>query len=293
MILETNIVCADTLADAARSSSSPIEPERAAPSCASGRPSIATPTSSNLFSPPPDATSVPVHYSELHDQPGPRDAGSTERRPPDAVERPPARPRHPRLPCAALHDEVPTPPKLARAMLDILPGEVWCEADYRWLDPFCKSGVFLRETVSAPARGLGVGARLREASRAHLPEHDLGCGDHRDDRASSPAAVYCSRDASGEHSVVRFDDADGNLPFVPAEHDFERRPLHGVRRPEDLERGGRENYAYAFIHDAYPTKEMADMKFDVIVGNPPYQIDSDGNTRTCRSTTGSSSRRSR
>src|SRR6185503_5610775 len=48
-----------------------------------------------------------------------------------------------------------------------------------------------------------------------------------------------------------------------------------------LERGEtRENYAYAFIHGAYPTEEMADMKFDVIVGNPPYQIDSEGNTRT-------------
>ena len=52
-------------------------------------------------------------------------------------------------------------------------------------------------------------------------------------------------------------------------------------RLDDLERGeGRENYAYSFIHGAYPTKEMTDMKFDVIVGNPPYQIDSDGNTRT-------------
>ena len=44
-------------------------------------------------------------------------------------------------------DEVPTPPKLASAMLDLLPGEVWRDPELRWLDPCCKSGVFLREIV--------------------------------------------------------------------------------------------------------------------------------------------------
>ena len=52
------------------------------------------------------------------------------------------------------NDEVPTPPKLARAMLDILPAEVWSEPDYRWLDPFCKSGVFLREIAARLLDGL-------------------------------------------------------------------------------------------------------------------------------------------
>ncbi|MGV7830036.1 Eco57I restriction-modification methylase domain-containing protein, partial [Mycobacterium kansasii] len=46
--------------------------------------------------------------------------------------------------------------------------------------------------------------------------------------------------------------------------------------PESLEREGRENYAYAFIHGAYPTKEMQDMKFDIIVTNPPYQLSTEG-----------------
>ena len=78
--------------------------------------------------------------------------------------------------------------------------------------------------------------------------------------------------------MLRFDDDDGNLPFVRAEHDFENGRCRVCGAPEDLERGEhRENYAYAFIHGAYPTEEMNDMKFDVIVGNPPYQIDSDGN----------------
>ncbi|MDP1086213.1 Eco57I restriction-modification methylase domain-containing protein, partial [Klebsiella pneumoniae] len=46
----------------------------------------------------------------------------------------------------------------------------------------------------------------------------------------------------------------------------------------------RETYAYAFIHtDNIKTRiaELfgADMQFDVIVGNPPYQLSSDGGTR--------------
>ena len=42
------------------------------------------------------------------------------------------------------NDEVPTPPKLARAMLDLLPREVWSNPNYKWLDPCCKSGAILR-----------------------------------------------------------------------------------------------------------------------------------------------------
>src|SRR3546814_9019516 len=52
------------------------------------------------------------------------------------------------------NDEVPTPPKLARAMLDLLPAEVWSNPDYRWLDPCCKSGAILREIAARLLAGL-------------------------------------------------------------------------------------------------------------------------------------------
>ncbi|MDQ1250008.1 MAG: hypothetical protein QG597_4385, partial [Actinomycetota bacterium] len=61
------------------------------------------------------------------------------------------------------------------------------------------------------------------------------------------------------------------LPFVPAPHRFLRGRCAVCGAPESLEREGRENYAYSFIHDAYPTKEMKDMKFDIIVTNPPFR----------------------
>ena len=43
------------------------------------------------------------------------------------------------------NEEVFTPPKLANEMLDLLPNELWNNANVKFLDPVSKSGVFLRE----------------------------------------------------------------------------------------------------------------------------------------------------
>lgn len=181
------------------------------------------------------------------------------------------------------NDEVPTPPKLARAMLDLLPEEVWRRPDFTWLDPFSKSGVFLREIATRLFDGLADWEPDFVQRREHIFRNMLfGASITEMTGIISRRSVYCAADASGTHSVVRFDDPQGNLQFVPAEHDFKADGRCRLcNAPQDLDRGeGRENYAYSFIHRKYPTQEMATMKFDVIVGNPPYQIDSDGNTRT-------------
>lgn len=181
------------------------------------------------------------------------------------------------------NDEVPTPPKLARAMLDLLPDDVWSEPDYRWLDPGCKSGIFLREIASRLLDGLSGWEPDFDTRREHIYREMLWGGAITEMTGMiARRSVYCSRDASGSHAIVQFDDEAGNLPFVPAKHDFDRKGRCRIcGAPKDLERGEqRENYAYPFIHGAYPTKEMKDMRFDVIVGNPPYQIgmtDAEGN----------------
>lgn len=176
-------------------------------------------------------------------------------------------------------DEVPTPPKLANAMLDLLPEEVWRDPDLRWLDPCSKSGVFLREIVKRLLfEGLVEWEPDFEMRREHIFRNMIyGCGITELTGIISRRTVYCSRHAAGEHSVIRFDHDDGNIPFVRAEHSFRQGRCQICGAPEDLERGpDRENYAYAFIHGAYPTEEMQDMRFDVIVGNPPYQLDDGG-----------------
>ncbi|MCG5453808.1 Eco57I restriction-modification methylase domain-containing protein [Micromonospora hortensis] len=186
------------------------------------------------------------------------------------------------------NNEVPTPPRLARATLDILPAEVWGKPDYVWLDPVCKSGIFLREIAVRLLEGLSDQIPNFDMRREHIYREMLwGTATTEMTGMISRRSLYYSRDASGAASVIRFGSADGNLPFIRSNH---TRPKQKNRTadgscsicgaPLELERGeGRENYAYSFIHGTYPTEEMRRMKFDVIVGNPPYQIGTEGSNR--------------
>ena len=178
-------------------------------------------------------------------------------------------------------DAVPTPPVLARALLDLLPQEVWSNPDYRWLDPATKSGSILREAARRLMEGLEAWEPDPQTRAEHILRNMIfGVGITQVNGEMTRRSVYVSRDASSPVSAVRFDSPEGNLPFIHAEHDYpmskngntaDRCATCGA--PARLERGtSRENYAYAFIHGAYPTEEMKDMQFDVIVGNPPYQL---------------------
>ncbi len=171
------------------------------------------------------------------------------------------------------NDEVPTPPKVARTMLDLLPAEVWSSPDYKWLDPFSKSGVFLREVASRLLTGLTEWEPDFEKRREHIYRNMLhGNAITTMTGMIARRSLYYSRDASSDLSVIRFEGPDGNLPFTPAEHNFVRGRCSICGAPESLQRSDRENHAYAFIHGTYPTKELETMRWDVLVGNPPFQF---------------------
>lgn len=183
-------------------------------------------------------------------------------------------------------DAIPTPPLLARALLDTLPSEVWSDPSLKWLNPASKSGSILREVSKRLMVGLEDWEPDLNKRASHILKNMIFAASTTQIHGEmSRRSVYVSRDASGEHSIVNFENAAGNILFVPGEHDYRVNrdgrasgPCKICSAPPKLERGAkRENYAYSFIHDSYPTGEMKDMQFDVIVGNPPYQT-GDGST---------------
>jgi site-specific DNA-methyltransferase (adenine-specific) len=176
-------------------------------------------------------------------------------------------------------DEVFTPPRLVNQMLDLLPKDVWTNPDLKWLDPGCKTGVFLREIAKRLMDQLGEAIPDEDARRVHIYKNMLyGLPITELTSMLSRRSVYYSKDADSErYAVVRMGSREGNIPLVPTKHSFKAGSCIQCGAPESLERGEtRENYAYPFIHPEQLPKEFKDMKFDVIVGNPPYQMSGGG-----------------
>jgi len=191
------------------------------------------------------------------------------------------------------NDEVFTPPEFANQMLDTLAetwaanhggADLWADKTVRFLDPFTKSGVFLREITSRLTKGLEAEIPNLEERVDHiLTQQVFGIGITHLTSLLARRSVYCSKHANGEHSIAKsFASDEGNIWFQRTKHKWKKgKCVYCGTNQETLDRGeGLETHAYAFIHTDDIKTRIAeifgdDMQFDVIIGNPPYQL-SDG-----------------